>query len=271
AAELDPARGAELWSSVLELDPGGDYAAAQLRTAHVASDAVQASIDVDLAVATDAERERARLRAAYGMIALGQLDAAIEVLQQGRAARPGSLALAEALGEALAAAGKWTERDRLFAELADDPGEHLDKGVAQLRSALAWEEAVGAAAAAEAGDVDASAVQETTTAALDAWERVLEHGTSPSAHAAAIVLASRLGDARLTGDALMRAQAAERLPLAAASLALRRARLVASEDPGRHETILRDLHGAADDPRRAVGLMIGAARRRELGDAAAAL
>ena len=197
AAELDPGRGDELWASALALDPGDDYAAAQLRTAHVAAEATQAAIDVDLEIAADGTRERARLRAAYGMIAQGQLDAAIEVLQQGRAARPASVALSDALGEALAAAGKWTERARLFAELADEPGEHLDKDVAQLRSALAWEEAVGAAASAEDAEGDGKAsVVTTTAAALDAWERVLERGSSPSAHAAAIVLASRLGDSR---------------------------------------------------------------------------
>ncbi len=272
AAELDPGRGNELWASAIALDPGDDYAAAQLRTAHVAADATQAAIDVDLEIAADGTRERARLRAAYGMIAQGQLDGAIEVLHQGRAARPASVALSDALGEALAAAGKWTERARLFAELADEPDEHLDKDVAQLRSALAWEEAVGAAASAEDAEGEGKAgVVTTTAAALDAWERVLERGSSPSAHAAAIVLASRLGDSGLLGDALVRAQAAERLPLAATSLALRRARLVATEDPHRHETILRELQTAIDDPRRTVGLIVGAARRQELGDAAAAL
>ncbi|HMG22051.1 MAG TPA: hypothetical protein VK607_12060, partial [Kofleriaceae bacterium] len=271
AAELDPSRGNELWASAIALDPGDDYAAAQLRTAHVAADATQEAIDVDLELAADGTRERARLRAAYGMIAQGQLDAAIDVLHQGRAVRPASVALSEALGEALAAAGKWTERAKLFAELADEPGEHLDKDVAQLRSALAWEEAVGAAASAEDAEGDGKAsVVINTAAALDAWERVLERGSSPSAHAAAIVLAGRLGDSGLLGDTLLRAQTAERLPLAAASLALRRARLIATEDPQRHETILRELH-APDDPRRTLGLVVGAARRNELADAAAAL
>ena len=285
AAELDPGRGAELWASAIALDPGDDYAAAQLRTSHVAAEATQAAIDVDLAIAADTARDRARLRAAYGMIAQSQLDAAIDVLSRGREARPASIALSEALGEALAAAGKWTERAKLFAELADDPGEHLDKDVAQLRSALAWEEAVGAVASADGADEQGRAgVVATTAAALDAWERVLERGSSPSAHAAAIVLASRLGDTNLLGDALVRAQAAERLPLAAASLALRRARLVAVDDPHRHEMILRDLLPTGDtagpsqllaplgdDPRRTLGLVIGAARRKELDDAAAAL
>ncbi len=272
AAELDPSRGSELWASAIALDPGDDYAAAQLRTSHVAADATQAAIDVDLAIAADNARDRARLRAAYGLIPQGQLDAAIDVLQQGREARPGSIALSEALGEALAAASKWTERAKLFAELAEQPGEHLDKEVAQLRSALAWEEAVAAVASAEGDDDDrAGVVTATTASALDAWERVLERGSSPSAHAATIVLASRLGDTGLIGEALVRAQAAERLPLAAASLALRRARLVATEDPQRHETILRDLSPTYDDPRRTLGLVAGAARRKELGDAAAAL
>lgn len=271
AAELDPSRGAELWASALALDPGDDYAAAQLRTSHVAAEATQAAIDVDLEIAGDDARDRARLRAAYGMIAQGQLDGAIEVLQQGRAARPGSIALSEALGEALAAAGKWTDRAKLFAELADEPGEQLDKEVAQLRSALAWEEAVGAAAsAAETDEAMRASVVTTTASALDAWERVLERGSSPSAHAAAIVLASRLGDSGLIGDALLRAQSAERVSLAAASLALRRARLIAGEDPQRHETILRDLQ-AGDDPRRTLGLVLGAARRQDIADAASAL
>lgn len=273
AAELDPGRGGELWTSAIGLDPGDDYAAAQLRTSHVAAGATQAAIDVDLEIAADSARDRARLRAAYGLIAQGELDAAIDVLQQGRAAQPASIALSEALGEALAAAGKWTERAKLFAELAEDPGEHLDKEVAQLRSALAWEEAVGAVASAEGGDEPGRAglVTATTAAALDAWERVLERGSSPSAHAAAIVLASRLGDTGLISEALVRAQSAERLPLAAASLGLRRARLVATEDPERHDTILRDLSPASDDPRRTLGLVVGAARRKELGDAATAL
>src|SRR5204862_2111008 len=84
-------------------------------------------------------------------------------------------------------------------------------------------------------------------------------------------LACRLGDQRLIGEALARAQAAERLPLAAASLALRRARLVAADDPQQHEQILRDLAPGLDDPRRTLGLVLGAARRKELDDAAAAL
>ena len=271
AAELDPARGGDLWGAALQLDPGDDYGAAQLRTAYVAAEATQAAIDVDLAVATDLDRERARLRAAYGLIAQGKLEDAIDVLRAGRSARPGSLAIAEALGEALAAAGRWGDRAKLFAELAAEPGEQLDKEVAQLRSALAWEEAVGAAAQ-ENPDETSEDLQRATAAALEAWEHVLAQAApAPAAHASAIVLASRLGDREVIAEVLLRAQAAERSPQAATSLGLRRARLFASDDPARTETILRELSPGVDDPRRTVALLIGAARQKELGDAAAAI
>ena len=271
AAELDPGRGAELWSAALELDPGDDYAAAQLRTAHVAVDATGEAIAVDLVVASDPDRERARLRAAYGLIAQGQLDSAIEILEQGRQARPGSLALAEALGEALAAASRWTDRAKLYADLAADPGEQLDREVAQLRSALAWEEAVGAAAVVEAPpDAPNVDLQTATTAALEAWGRVLEGGNAPEAHAAAIVLASRLGDRDVMAEVLTRAQATERSPWAVASLGLRRARLYA-DDANRTESILREVAVGLDDPRKTVAIMINAARQKELADAGAAL
>ncbi|HEY1549735.1 MAG TPA: tetratricopeptide repeat protein [Kofleriaceae bacterium] len=280
AAELDPARGAELWSAALLHDPGDDYAAAQLRTAYVASEATQLAIDVDLAVAGDADRERARLRAAFGLIAQSQLEAAIELLDKGHAEHPGSLALTEAYAEALAAAGRWGDRAKLLDELAKDPGEQLDKDVAQLRSALAWEEAVGAVSAAEAPNADD--VQTTTVAALGAWDRMLEgvRGPAPAAHAAAISLATRLGDTEVLGEVLARAQAAEPTPWAAATLALRRARLVASDaggnDIARGEAVLRDLQTAQrresiDDPRRTAWRVLAAARADELGDAATAL
>src|SRR5262249_51897803 len=132
AAELDPGRGAELWGIALQYDAGDDYAAAQLRTAHVAAEAPQLAIEVDLPVASDVERDRARLRAAFGLIAQGQLDAAIELLEKARADRPNALALAEALAEAHAAGGKWSARAQLLGELAANPGDQLDKDVAQL-------------------------------------------------------------------------------------------------------------------------------------------
>jgi hypothetical protein len=272
AAEVQPARAAELWSLALELDPADDYAAAQLRTAHVSVEATDRAIQVDRAVARDPERDRARLRAAFGMIAQGQLDEAIALLHEGRAARPGSLALAEALAEALAAAGRWGDRAKLLGELASMPGDQLDKGVARLRAAVAWEEAVGAAAAAEQRD-DAE-VQVATAAALRAWDALIEDpgshdgaGAAATAHSAQIALANRLGDRDVIADVLARAQAAERTPAAALGLALRRARL--AEDPDRAEAIVRE--APADDPRRAVELVVRAAVRGDLGDAAAAL
>ncbi|MDX2086223.1 MAG: hypothetical protein SFX73_00180 [Kofleriaceae bacterium] len=269
AAELDASRAATLWAYALENDPGDDYGAAQLRTAHVVAEATQASIEVDLAVADDPERERARLRAAYGLIAQGKLDEAISLLVQGRAARPSSPVLGEALAEALAAANRWTDRAKLLAEIAAEPGEQLDRDVAQLRSALAWEEAVGAAAASDPPSED---LARATVAALEAWDQVLARSPdSPSAHAASILLASRVGEREVMAEVLARVQDAERSPWSAASLGLRRARLFAGEDVERAETLLRELAPNLDDPRRTAALVIGAARRKELGDAATAL
>jgi len=272
AAELDPGRSAELWNLVLELDPGDDYAAAQLRTAYVGAEQTQLAIEVDLGAAADPERERARLRAAFGLITQGQLDEAIDVLQSGHNERPSSIAMAEALAEALAAAGRWTDRAKLLATVATDPKEQFDREVAQLRSALAWEEAVGAAAAAETVDVEE--LQHATSAALAAWEKVIEmsssQGTAPSAHAAAIVLASRIGDREVLGEVLQRAQMAERSAWAASSLALRRARLVAQDEPERADSILNEAT-PIDDPRRTVTLVLAAARRHDLAEAATTL
>ncbi len=75
----------------------------------------------------------------------------------------------------------------------------------------------------------------------------------------------------MLGEILARAQAAERLPWGAGSLALRRARLVAAEDPARAEAILRETPSAIDDPRRTAALVIAAARRKEPAEVAAAL
>ncbi|MEO8554938.1 MAG: hypothetical protein ABI678_33395, partial [Kofleriaceae bacterium] len=153
-------------------------------------------------------------------------------------------------------------------------GDRLDRDVAQLRSALAWEEAVGAVAAGEQPDADE--LHQTTAAALQAWERVLEgaRGNSPAAHAAAIVLAQRLGDRDVLNEVLQRAQQAEQAPWAAASIALRRARAIlagAREHADAAESILREAGTGLDDPRRTAWQVVAAARRKELGDAAAAL
>jgi tetratricopeptide (TPR) repeat protein len=267
AAELDPARGAELWALAMQQDPGDDYAAAQLRTAHVAVEQTRLAIEVDLAMAADPERERATLRAAFGLVAESQLDEAIALLTRTREHRSSSIALVEALAEALAAAGRWADRAKLLAEIAENPPEEVDRELAQLRSALAWEEAVGAAATAEAPDADE--IQRTTTAALGAWDKVLDtQPGSPTAHAAALVLAGRLGDRDVLGEALQRTQQAAQSPWQAASLAFRRARLAAEGDAA---DILRDAAPGLDDPRRTVLLELAAARKGELADAAAVL
>src|SRR5690606_18249803 len=128
------------------------------------------AIEVDTHIGASPDRERARLRAAFGMIAQGQLDTALTVLEDGHRERPTSVALAEALAEAYAAAGRWTDRAKVLDRLAASPGERLDGDVAQLRSALAWEEAVGAASTAATPDPDE--LQKCTAAALVAWDKV---------------------------------------------------------------------------------------------------
>jgi tetratricopeptide (TPR) repeat protein len=272
AAELDPARGAELWSLALAQDPGDDYAAAQLRTAYVAADKTRAAIDVDLVTAGDPDRERAGLRAAFGLIAEGQLDEAIALLGKAREARNGSVAIAEALAEALAAADRWADRAKLLAEQASGDGPHeVDRELAQLRSALAWEDAVGAAASTQTHDEtnDPDELLRITTTALAAWDKVLDaQPGSPTAHAAALVLAGRLADKEVLAEALLRAQQATQAPWSAASLALRRARLATNADAAE---ILREVTAGLDDPRRTVLLELVAARAGELGDAAVAL
>ena len=222
AAELDPARGAELWRAAITHDPGDDYAAAQLRTAHVAAEATQLSIDVDLEVAADpsasahgcAPRSADRRRASSTPRSRSRSRA--------RAIAPSSLALTEALGEALAAAGKWSERAKLFAELAADPGDQLDREVAQLRSALAWEEAVGAAAAepSRPDSRGAPAHDRRRARRVGAACSSSARGNSPAAHAAAIVLANRLGDRDVIGEVLLARAGRRALAVAAASLAL---------------------------------------------------
>ena len=265
AAEFGAADATALWTAAIKHDPDDDYAAAQLRTAHDAAQATQAAIAVDLAISADPERERARLRAAYGLIARGELADAIDVLSRGRAARPGSLPLAEALAEALGAANRWEERARLFGEVARDGGQF---GVHVIqRCAIAWDDAVNAAQPPDA--------QRVIAHALEAWERVLEHSPSnPVAHAAAIALATRLGDREVLAEVLARTQAA--LPnhvaawgsLGVASLAFRRARLIG--DDAQRAALLRDTQ-PLDDPRRTVALVVAAAHSKDLAEAAAAL
>ncbi|HMG53812.1 MAG TPA: hypothetical protein VK601_10020, partial [Kofleriaceae bacterium] len=269
AAELEPGRLGRLWAQVLEHDPGDDYAAARLRALHAAAGDLAHAIELDLQIARDTGRDAPVLRAAAELLGDDQGEAAIELLARARDQRPGSAALGEALGDALAEAGRWSDRARLLGELAAEPGA-LARDVARLRAALAWERAARAAAA-EPGD-DRGELRRATLAALDAWDLVLDDDPGAAlAHAARLALAARLGDPDVQLDALARTQAAERSPWAAASLALRRAQLLAASDPRLAEDIARDAGPGLDDPRRTLIVMLAAARRRDLDDAATAL
>ncbi len=263
AAEIDTASAATHWAHVLAADPGDDYAAAQLRTSHVASDAAGAAIEVDLAASKDENRERSRLRAAFGLAGLGQLERAIEVLREGRRLRPRSLPIAEALAEVYAQAAMWTERAELLAELSTTPHDGLDPELAAMRSALAWEDAATAA-----GDDDGNAARRKAAAA---WEAVLEVAPgSPVATGALFGLARTLADDDLLRGALARAHATERAPWGSSSLALRRARHVAIDDES--EVLLRDAATLGiDDPRRLAMGSWYAAQKGDLDEIATSL
>lgn len=258
AAEIDLEHASEHWAHVLAADPGDDYAAAQLRTSHVASDAQGAAIEVDLAASQEENRERSRLRGGFGLAGLGQMERAIEVLREGRKARPNSLPIAEALAEVYAQGALWRERAELFAELAQAGSETLDPELAAMRSALAWEDAATAASGDDANHARRQAVL--------AWQVVLEAApASPVALGALIALAKALGDQELLRSALARAHTVERIPWMSSSLALRRARHVELEDEA--DSLLRDAQQLGiDDPRRLTMSAWLAARRGELDE-----
>jgi cellulose synthase operon protein C len=258
AAEIDLDHASEHWAHVLAADPGDDYAAAQLRTSHVASDATGAAIEVDLAASQEENRERSRLRGGFGLAGLGQMDRAIEVLREGRRARPASLPIAEALAEVYAQGAMWRERAELFAELASGPGDIVDPELAAMRSALAWEDAATAASGDDATHARRQAVA--------AWLVVLEAApSSPVALGALMALARSLEDAELQRSALARAHAVERIPWMSSSLALRRARHVELEAEG--DSLLRDAQQlGVDDPRRLTMQAWTSARRGELDE-----
>jgi hypothetical protein len=133
----------------------------------------------------------------------------------------------------------------------------------RLHCAQAWDAAADLAKEAER--------RELTVAALAAWELVLDDDPgSGYANASAIKLARRLDDASILADVLARAQAAERAPRAATSLALHRARVLADVDPRLARDVARESPDL-DDPRRTLEVMLAAARCRELDEAASAL
>ena len=263
AAELEPERLGRLWAQVLELDPGDDYAEAKLRAVYVASGELELAIDLDQARAASTHREAPAIRAAAELDGTGKRDAAIAVLERAIAARPASAAACKALAATLARAGRWLERAQLLTDFAARP-EVMARDVARLRSALAWDTAVRHAGAG---------VQERTiVSALNSWDLVLADNPRVAvAHGAAIALATRLADHGILLEVLGRAQLAEPLPAASASLALRRARLLFRTDPRLAQELARDAAPESGDPRCTLVVMLAAALRGELGEVATAL
>ncbi|MDX2093473.1 MAG: hypothetical protein SFX73_36855 [Kofleriaceae bacterium] len=263
AAELEPAKFGRMWSQVLELDPGDDYALAKLRAAHVAAGELDTVVELDLQRATDTGREGPVLSAVSDLLAASKLDEALEVLTEARTAHPRSTLIAEALADVYGRLKRWTDRAKLLTELATLP-DAPPPVISRRRIAQAWDRAARAASREQ--------VEQVSMAALDAWDLVRETDpSSPLAHASTIALASTIGDRALLLDALSRAQAIERSPWAAASLALRRARLLLDSDPRLALEVAQQAAKGLDDPRRTLAVMLAAAYRRELGDAVTAL
>ena len=278
AAELEPARLGRLWAQALELDPGDDHAAARLRALHIGAEETRLAIELDLQTAADTHRDLPLLRAASELVDDDRPDVAIELLGRVREQRPDSLLVGEGLAEALARAGRWTERAKLLGEMVPGPRSEDTptagkpaRDLARWRTALAWETAARAAAAGSGAHARDELAQ-VTVAALDAWDLVLaDDPRAMVAHAAAIGLASHLDNAGILMDALARAQAAEGSPWAASSLALRRARLLSRSDPRLAQDVANDGAPELDDPRRTLVVMMAAAQRQDLGEAATAL
>lgn len=264
AAELDPGRLGRLWAQVVDLDAGDDYAAARLRSAHVAAEAKDQVLELDLQLAKTSHRDVPLLRAAAELVRQRRPDEAIELLESTREYRP-SWALAEALADAYGAAKQWTARADILRELAVEPGL-LASDVVRLRSAVAADRAARATARSS------EERERLTAAALDAWNLVLgDDPRSIVAHAAAISHASRLEDRGVLVKVLARARGAERSPWGAASLSLRYARMLMPSNPRLAQTVIRDAAAGLDDPRPTLARMLAAAARRDLTDAIAAL
>lgn len=267
-AELEPARLGRLWAQVLELDPGDDHATAQVRAAHIRAEEVQQAIDLDLAETEPSLVEPALLRAADAMMSSGRLDAAIEVLVGGHRHESTTGLCAEELARALASAGRWDQRASLWSSVAIKPPNGIAPDIARRRSALAWERAADVAVTG-GGVVE---IERTSRRALVACASVLEDDPlAPEAHGGALLLANRIGDRGELLEVLARAEAAERLPWARSSLALRRARLVLDSAPKRAHDIARDAVPDLLDPRRTLLMMIAALMHDDVGAAIDAL
>jgi cellulose synthase operon protein C len=289
AAELTPALvdALALWQLAAAADPGDDYAAAQLRAAYIAGDDTASALEFDRSlVAADPARERVVVRAAYGLAARNEVDAALALIDASGATALASPALVDARADILAAAGRWEDRAKALAAVAEAEGGAIDKQLALIRAARAWDDAAAAAAdPATSGEGNTEAVTRTAIAALDAWAKVLDEDSADTeAHGSAVALAERLGDRDILFDALTRAQTAERSPTRALAIALRRARAAigvnSDGDLGRAEEVLRDASGiggpalatsGAADPRRIAAVIALAARTGRLAEAATAL
>ncbi len=269
-AELDPARLGRLWAQVIELDPGDDHATAQVRAAHIRAGELQQAIDLDLAKAeSEAELfEPALLRAADAMMSNGGLDAAIELLVRGHRHESTIGMCADELARALASAGRWEQRASLWSSVAAKPPNGIAPDIARRRNALAWERAADVAVAG--GGV--TEIERTSRRALVACAGVLEDDPlAPEAHGGALLLANRIGDRGELLEVLAHAEAAERLPWARSSLALRRARLVLDSAPKRAHDIARDAVPDLLDPRRTLLMMIAGLMQNDVGAAIDAL
>lgn len=264
AAELDPVRLGRLWSQVLDLDPGDDYASARLRAVHVAAGATEQVRELDLQTAKGSQRDIPLLRATAELIRERRVDEAIDVITSTLEYRP-TWALVEALADAYAAAKKWADRARVLGELVAQPGI-LAPDIVRLRSAFASDRAArGAAKSVELRD-------KQTIAALDAWNLVLgDDPRSLVAHAASISLASRLEDRGVLVKVLARARGAERSPWGASSLSLRYGRMLLESNSRLALTVARDISPALDDPRSLVARLMAAGARRDVPEAVAAL
>ncbi|MEO8701560.1 MAG: tetratricopeptide repeat protein [Kofleriaceae bacterium] len=263
AAELDPARLGRLWAQVLSLDPDDDYAAAHLERAHVEAGDADLAVELELRRADETQQDARLVSAALQLADQDDVDVAIDALVAARALRPDSVVLVEMLAELLARVGRWHERAVVLTELADSPGQYAGD-IARVRSALAWEAAVTRSNA----DTD---VAPAIAAALAAIAKVLDDQPhEPVAHAAAIALAERTRDPSVLAGVLGRARAAERSPWAAASLALRQARITLDHDAAAARELARAA-GVPGDPRRTLAMIIGAAHAGDLVDAATAL
>lgn len=252
-AELEPARLGRLWAEVLELDPGDDHATAQVRAAHIRAGELEQALALDLTEAEVLLVEPALLRAADTMMSCGRIEAAIEVLVRLHRHESTTGICVEELARALASAGRWGQRANLWSTVASRPLNGIAQDIARRRCALACERA--ADVAITSGDM--AEIERTSRRALAACAAVLENDPlAPEAHGGALLLASRIGDRGELLEVLARAEAAERLPWARSSLALRRARLVLDGAPKRAHDIARDAVPDLLDPRRTLLMMV---------------